>query len=172
MDAWWIVIIVGAPLAAFGIIWAIAYPLMFLYAALTSERKLVKSQAALVDREMKSLEHFRGSDPLSSLKGDHIIAGVEASGLVYASIVYGPSAWHQLIGWFTNLFGGRIDVYHRVIALARSETLQRLREKMQSDGWDDILNVRIDTSEMSPGGGKSHINAVEVFAYGTGVRFG
>ena len=37
--------------------------------------------------------------------------------------------------------------------------------------WDDILNVRIDTSEMTPNSAQKGPRAVEIFAYGTGVKF-
>ena len=41
-------------------------------------------------REQASIDHF-GRDPLSSLRGTHIVGGVAETGLVYSSIVYAPS---------------------------------------------------------------------------------
>ena len=35
-----------------------------------------------------------------------------------------------------------------------------------------MINVRIDTSDMAPQGANQRIKGVEVFAYGTGVKYG
>ncbi|MFQ3360403.1 MAG: hypothetical protein ACI9SZ_000927, partial [Candidatus Thalassarchaeaceae archaeon] len=39
------------------------------------------------------------------------------------------------------------------------------------EGWDEVINVRIDTSPMAPAAGRKGIKAVEVFAYGTGIKY-
>ena len=167
---WGPLLLLSALLAIGGILWAVFYPLMFLYGALFSGRNLEKRMKQIVDREKASLAHF-GKDPLSSLKGSNIVGGVKGSGLVYASAVIGPSHWHLLIAWFNNLFGGNVGILHRVISVARAEATQRLREKAQEAGWEDVLNVRIDTAEMTPATAQKGTRAVEVFAYGTGVRY-
>jgi uncharacterized protein YbjQ (UPF0145 family) len=51
------------------------------------------------------------------------------------------------------------------------EAMQRLREDAIKNGWDDVINVRIDTADMAPQGAQRSIKAVEVFAYGTGVKY-
>jgi len=157
--------------AAFGIIWALFYPIMFLYGVIFSERNLNRRMSGLVLREGSSIEHF-GKDPLSTLRGNHIVGGIKETGLVYASVVFAPSHWQLLIAWINQIFGGRIDVIHRVISVGRAEAKQRLREQAQADGWDDVLNVRIDTAEMTPASNPKGTKAVEVFAYGTGIKFG
>ena len=59
-----------------------------------------------------------------------------------------------------------------MISAGRAEAVQRLRENAVANGWDDVINVRIDTSELgSKGGSKNPIKAVEIFAYGTGVKY-
>lgn len=161
---------IAALFAIFGIIWTIAYPLLFLYGAVFSGRRLNKSMSNIALRERTSIEHF-GKDPLSNLKGAHIVGGVRNSGLVYSSIVHAPSHWQLLIASINGLFGGRIDILHRVISVGRAEATQRLREQAQAAGWDDVLNVRIDTAEMTPPSNQG-TKAVEVFAYGTGVKYG
>ncbi len=163
-------ILISLLLAVFGILWAVFYPIMFLYGAIFSERNLERRMSDLVLRERASIENF-GKDPLSTLKGDHIVGGVNETGIVYASIVFAPSHWQLLIAWINQIFGGRIDVVHRVISVGRAEAKQRLREKAQSLGWDDVLNVRIDTAEMTPASNPKGTKAVEIFAYGTGIKF-
>ena len=159
------------PFVVFGIVWVVVGPIMFLYGVLFSERNMRKRTESIVLRESASIEHF-GKDPLSTLKGANILGGISDSGLVYASFVYSPSHWQLLIAWINQLFGGRIDVMHRVISVGRAEAKQRLREQAQAAGWQDVLNVRIDTAEMTPPTNPKGTKAVEIFAYGTGVKFG
>jgi len=164
-------LLISLGFAAFGILWAVFYPIMFLYGVIFSERNLNKRMSELVLRERASIDHF-GKDPLSTLKGRHIVGGIKETGLVYASVVFSPSHWQLMIAWINQLFGGRIDVIHRVISVGRAEAKQRLREQAQAAGWDDVLNVRIDTAEMTPASKPKGTKAVEVFAYGTGIKFG
>ena len=164
-------LLISLVFVVFAIIWMVFGPLMFLYGAIFSGRNLDKRMSDIVLREGASMDHF-GKDPLSTLKGDHIVGGVNETGLVYASIVFAPSHWQLLIAWINQLFGGRIDVLHRVISVGRAEAKQRLREQAQESGWDDVLNVRIDTAEMTPPSSLRGTKAVEVFAYGTGIKFG
>jgi len=164
-------LLIALGFVVFGILWAILGPILFLYGVIFSERNLRKRMSDLVLRERASIEHF-GKDPLSTLKGSHIVGGIKETGLVYASVVFAPSHWQLLIAWINQIFGGRIDVIHRVISVGRAEAKQRLREQAQEAGWNDVLNVRIDTAEMTPASSPKGTKAVEVFAYGTGVKFG
>ena len=168
---WGPFLLIALGFAVFGILWAIFGPILFLYGAIFSGRNLDRRMSGLVLRERASMDHF-GKDPLSTLKGDHIVGGVKETGLVYASVVFAPSHWQLLIAWINQLFGGSIDVLHRVISVGRAEAKQRLREQAEAAGWDDVLNVRIDTAEMSPPSKPNGTKAVEVFAYGTGIKFG
>ena len=68
--------------------------------------------------------------------------------------------------------GGSIDIFQKVVSAGRAEAMQRLRERAVADGWDEVINVRIDTSDMAPQGAKNSVKGVEVFAYGTGVKYG
>jgi uncharacterized protein YbjQ (UPF0145 family) len=163
-------ILIALGFVVFGILWAILGPILFLYGVIFSERNLRKRMSDLVLRERASIEHF-GKDPLSTLKGSHIVGGIKETGLVYASVVFAPSHWQLLIAWINQIFGGRIDVLHRVISVGRAEAKQRLREQAQEAGWNDVLNVRIDTAEMTPASSPKGTKAVEVFAYGTGIKF-
>ena len=102
-------LLIAFGLAAFGILWSVFYPVMFLYGAIFSERNMDRRMGDLVLRERASIDHF-GKDPLSTLKGDHIVGGVKETGLVYASVVFAPSHWQLFIAWINQIFGGRIDL--------------------------------------------------------------
>jgi len=156
-------------LALFGILWTVAYPVMLIWAFLFSSKKLNQQIADTNSREA-SLRDSLGRDPLTTIDGGYR-SDISSSGIVWAGVVFGPSHWHLLIGWFNNLTGGSIDIFQKVVSAGRAEAMQRLREKAVANGWDDVINVRIDTADMAPQGAKNSVKGVEIFAYGTGVKY-
>jgi len=168
-----IILVISLPfllLALFGLVWSIAYPVMLVWAVLFSGKKLNRQIADTASREA-SLRESHGRDPLTTIDGGYR-SDIASCGVVWTGVVFGPSHWHLLIGWFNNLIGGSIDIFQKVVSAGRAEAMQRLRENAVANGFDDVINVRIDTSDMAPQGGKGGVRAVEVFAYGTGVKYG
>ena len=168
-----ILLIVVLPLlllALIGILWSVAYPLMLIWAVLFSGEKLDRQIADTVQREGQTLA-TRGRDPLTTIDGGYR-TDITSCGIVWAGVVYGPSHWFLLRGWLNNLIGGPIDIFQKGVSAGRAEAMQRLREQAIANGWDDVINVRIDTADMAPQGGQGGVKAVEVFAYGTGVKYG
>ena len=168
-----IILVISLPfllLALFGLVWSIAYPVMLVWAVLFSGKKLNQQIADTASREA-SLRESHGRDPLTTIDGGYR-SDIASCGVVWTGVVFGPSHWHLLIGWFNNLIGGSIDIFQKVVSAGRAEAMQRLRENAVANGFDDVINVRIDTSDMAPQGGKGGVRAVEVFAYGTGVKYG
>jgi len=168
-----IILVISLPfllLALFGLVWSIAYPVMLVWAVLFSGKKLNRQIADTASREA-SLRESHGRDPLTTIDGGYR-SDITSCGVVWTGVVFGPSHWHLLIGWFNNLIGGSIDIFQKVVSAVRAEAMQRLRENAVANGFDDVINVRIDTSDMAPQGGKGGVRAVEVFAYGTGVKYG
>ena len=157
-------------LALIGILWSIAYPLMLIWAVLFSGKKLDRQIADTTSREV-SLRDSLGRDPLTTIDGGYR-TDITSCGIVWTGVVFGPSHWHLLIGFLNNMIGGSIDIFQKVVSAGRAEAMQRLRENAIDNGWDDVINVRIDTADMAPQGGQGGIKAVEVFAYGTGVKYG
>ena len=168
-----IILVISLPfllLALFGLVWSIAYPVMLVWAVLFSGKKLNRQIADTASREA-SLRESHGRDPLTTIDGGYR-SDITSCGVVWTGVVFGRSHWHLLIGWFNNLIGGSIDIFQKVVSAGRAEAMQRLRENAVANGFDDVINVRIDTSDMAPQGGKGGVRAVEVFAYGTGVKYG
>jgi len=143
---------------------------MFVWAVLRSGKKLNRQISDTTSREA-SLRESHGRDPLTTIDGGYR-SDITSCGVLWAGVVFGPSHWHLLIGWLNNLIGGSIDIFQKVVSAGRAEAMQRLRENAVANGFDDVINVRIDTSDMAPQGGKGGVRAVEVFAYGTGVKYG
>ena len=168
-----ILLIVVLPLlllALIGILWSVAYPLMLIWAVLFSGEKLDRQIADTVQREGQTLA-TRGRDPLTTIVGGYRTDSTSC-GFGWACVGYGPSLWVLLRGWLNNLIGGPIDIFQKVISAGRAEAMQRLREQAVAHGFDDVINVRIDTSDMAPQGAQRSITAVEIFSYGTGVKYG
>ena len=157
-------------LALIGILWSVAYPLMLIWAVLFSGKKLDRQIADTTSREV-SLRDSLGRDPLTTIDGGYR-TDITSCGIVWTGVVFGPSHWHLLIGFLNNMIGGSIDIFQKIVSAGRAEAMQRLRESAIANGWDDVINVRIDTSDMAPQGAQRSIKAVEIFAYGTGVKYG
>ena len=167
---WGPLILFGIIITIIGIVWAVGYPIMLAWAVLFSGKKLDDQIADTVQREGQTLATL-GRDPLTTIDGGYR-TNITSCGIVWAGVVYGPSHWFLLRGFLNNLIGGSIDVFQKVVSAGRAEAMQRLREQAVAHGYDDVINVRIDTSNMAPQGAKSLVKAVEIFAYGTGVKYG
>lgn len=158
-------------LALFGIIWAIVYPIMFLWGAVYSSGKVERMHEDANRRKM-SFRLRKGREILTTIDGGYR-SNISSVGLVHANGVFGPSHWHLLIGRINNLIGGSITVFQQVISAGRAEVMQKLREQAEAEGWDEVINVRIDTANMTPQSSNSRngVKGVEIFAYGTGIKY-
>ena len=124
---------------------------------------------ALLEREATSA---KSGDSLSTLSKPFAGKEVQEFELVMASVVMGPS-WIQIaIGGILSLFGGEINTFTKVIDWARREAKQRLREQVASKGFDDVINMRIETTVMSKTrGNKDKTAGVEILVYGTAIKY-
>ena len=158
-------------LALFGIIWAIVYPIMFLWGAVSSSKNVERMHEDANRRKM-SLRQRRGREILNTIDGGYR-RNASSVGLVHANGVFGPSHWNLMIGFFNNLIGGSVTVFQQVISAGRAEVMQRLRDQAEAEGWDEVINVRIDTANMTPqsSNSKNTVRGVEIFAYGTGIKY-
>ena len=66
-----------------------------------------------------------------------------------------------------------MTVFQQVISAGRAEVMQRLRDQAEAEGWDEVINVRIDTANMTPqsSNSKNTVRGVEIFADGTGIKY-
>ena len=92
--------------------------------------------------------------------------------VMMASVVMSPSWVQMWIGGIMSLFGGQINVYTKVVDWARREAKQRLREQVSEAGFDEVVNMRIETTVMSKNnGGKDKTAGVEILVYGTAIKY-
>ena len=151
----------------------IAFPtLAFIYSMIFARYHQGKSQKQLLARESFVMEQL-GEDNLHTLSNPITGRKINESRLLVANITVGPSWWQLFLGEIRSIFGGNIVSFDKVLAYGRSEVMQRLREQAIGEGWDEVLNVRVETSMVMNKVSSGNINkrgTLEFLAYGTGIR--
>jgi len=131
-----------------------------------------KCRKKTTEREQQFLS-TKGGDVIHTIPKTIPERQINSCGLVMACLVVGPSWWQLFIGALKTIIGGRVKSYERILTWGKKEALQRLREQAVAEGWDDVINVRIDTAiilqvrQQDPGNKRG---TLEIFAYGTGVK--
>jgi len=164
---------IGAILAVLGVALFVIFPtLAFIYSMIFARFHQAKSQKQLLARESFVMEQL-GGDNLHTLSKPITDRKINESRLLVANITVGPSWWQLFLGGIRSIFGGNIVSFDKVLAYGRSEVMQRLREQAIGEGWDEVLNVRIETSMVMNkirGGQQNKRGTLEFIAYGTGIR--
>ena len=158
---------VGLMFAAIGCTCAVGPWLLSLIATMIYQPRKRK---VLLERE--SATSFVSGDALSTLSkplGDREIREFR---MMMSSVVMSPSWVQMWIGQIISLFGGEINVFTKVVDWARREAKQRLREQVSEAGFDEVINVRLETSMLTKtAGGKDRTSGVEILAYGTAIKY-
>lgn len=90
----------------------------------------------------------------------------EAATMLIGSVVIAHDYFRTVMIALRKLVGGNIKPYERLVQRGRREALVRLKEEAELRGIDKIINVRFTTTVISG----RFLHAVEMVAYGTGVR--
>ncbi len=126
-------------------------------------------QKVLLERETQAA--IKG-DALSTLSKPFGDREIKQTKMLMASVVMSPSWVQMWIGGIMSLFGGQINVLTKVVDWARREAQQRLREKVEEEGYDEVINMRIETTMLTTTrGGKDKTSGVEILAYGTAIKY-
>lgn len=88
---------------------------------------------------------------------------VEFLGIARGNTVRARNVGRDITQGLRNLAGGELKAYATLLAQARDEALERMEADAVEMGADAIVNVRMETSEVTQGGS-------EVIAYGTAVK--
>ncbi|MDX8394292.1 MAG: YbjQ family protein [Mariprofundales bacterium] len=88
--------------------------------------------------------------------------------LVSGSTVVSVDYFKRFLSALRNIFGGRIKSYESLLDRARRESILRMKAHARSLGAKIIFNVKLETSSIYKGNGKS-VGSVEVVAYGTAL---
>lgn len=87
---------------------------------------------------------------------------VRVLGLVQGSSIRARDIGHDIVAALKNITGGEITEYTKLMAEAREQCLDRMREQATVMGGDAVIGVRFITSSVMQ-------NASELLAYGTAV---
>ncbi|PCI59991.1 MAG: hypothetical protein COB37_10165 [Kordiimonadales bacterium] len=116
------------------------------------------------NKQMAEREALLGDIKISTTK--HIGSNAASGVMIYGSVVVAHDFFRTLIIQFRKIIGGNIKAYERLVVRGRREALIRLREDARLRGFDRVVNVRYGSSRISG----LFINAVELVAYGTGIK--
>ncbi len=93
------------------------------------------------------------------------VAGKEIKqtfGLVKGNTIRARNIGRDIVAVFKNMLGGEIEEYTKLMAEAREQALERMKEEARSLGANGIVNVRFSTSYIMQ-------SAAEILVYGTAV---
>ena len=88
---------------------------------------------------------------------------VEVLGVARGNTVEAKNAGRDFTQGIRNVFGGELKAYSDLLSKARDEAIDRMVADAERMGADAVVNVRLETSQITDGGS-------EVLAYGTAVR--
>jgi uncharacterized protein YbjQ (UPF0145 family) len=120
-------------------------------------------------RSLKQREQATQGLVLSVAGAKATVPNAHQAELFTGSVVISSDFFKTFIAGFLNFFGGRLTVYETLLERARREALLRMEEAALAWGATRVVNIRIQTAELSGNSGQG-IVAVEVMAYGTGIR--
>ena len=115
---------------------------------------------SLSDREA-TLQHIR----INTSK-HHGPCEPEACTLLIGSVVVAHDYFRTLIIVIRRFIGGNISPYERLVQRGRREALIRLKEEADLRGIDKVINIRFGTTTVAG----RFLHAIEMVAYGTGIR--
>ena len=129
-------------------------------------------------KEQKYLKSLREEEPEYS--DIQILSTVDSASsseakdccLCSTQVVLAIDPGKQFIAWILGMVGGKIDVYQKVLHMARRKAKLNLRKQARENNSRLIMNYRMETSNIFANSGSSEgqSSAVEVFAYGTIVK--
>lgn len=104
----------------------------------------------------------------ATLPGDW---NVTSTGFAQGSVVISVDYFKRFLAGLRGLIGGRIRSYEPLLDRARREAVLRMIDSAVAQGYDAVVNVRLETSRLasSRGDGKGTAG-VEMLAFGTALK--
>lgn len=93
--------------------------------------------------------------------------------LVTGSVVISLDYFKRFIAGLKAFVGGRITTYEPLLDRARREALLRMKNAARAQGYDTVVNVRLETSCLARASSNNGgVSGIEILAFGTAVRRG
>ena len=90
--------------------------------------------------------------------------------LVTSNIVISLDYFKRFVANLRKLFGGNIVTYEPLMDRARREAILRLKEKARQRGYNAIINIRLESSQIANSFSNKQTAGIEVLAYGTAIK--
>ena len=95
---------------------------------------------------------------------------VDSCRLVTGSVVVSVDYFKRFLASLRLLVGGRVKSYEPLLDRGRREAMLRMKESAMDQGFDAVINVRLETSRLANSSERGTAG-VEMLAFGTAVRF-
>ncbi|WP_036481376.1 YbjQ family protein [Myxosarcina sp. GI1] len=99
-----------------------------------------------------------------------LIAEGNEANLFVGSVVVSGDYFKMFTSSLRNLVGGRVVAYESILDRGRREAILRMKEGAIAWGATKVVNVRLETARIGNQNGRNGLAAIEVIAYGTGIR--
>lgn len=145
----------------------IGLPLLILVGAYLVGSVIERRHFREIRRREKSLHAF----PVTTFEAMPSNWQVGRAELVSGSVVVSLDYFKRVIAGLRAIVGGRIKTYEPLLERARREALLRMIEIAKKQGFDAVINVRLETSRLANASKKREgIAGVEMLAFGTAVK--
>ena len=109
--------------------------------------------------------------PTTNLKRPPPHWRVEKVALVAGSTVISVDYFKRFLAQLRGFIGGRVRSYESLLDRARRESVLRMKEEAVKLGFDAVINVRLESSNIaSPMRNDRGTAGVEVLAFGTALK--
>jgi uncharacterized protein YbjQ (UPF0145 family) len=109
--------------------------------------------------------------PTTNLKKPPPHWRVEKVALVAGSTVISVDYFKRFLAGLRGFFGGRVRSYESLLDRARRESVLRMKEEAAKLGFDAVINVRLESSNIAaPLRNDRGTAGVEVLAFGTALK--
>ena len=109
--------------------------------------------------------------PTTNLRRPPVHWRVADATLVSGHTVVSVDYFKRFLAQLRGFFGGRVRAYESLLDRARREAILRMKEEAQRGGFDAVINVRLESTNIaSPLRNDRGTAGVEVLAFGTALK--
>ncbi|MEO0345098.1 MAG: heavy metal-binding domain-containing protein [Pseudomonadota bacterium] len=143
----------------------IGLPLTVLVIAYLTGSVLERRHFADIRKREAKMQRFP-TTTFEALPDDWEVADCE---LMAESVVVSLDYFKRVIAGLRAIVGGRITTYEPLLDRARREAVLRVTEKAKAEGFDAVINLRLETSRMANSETGQGIGGIEILAFGTAL---
>ncbi len=109
--------------------------------------------------------------PTTNLRRPPVHWRIESVALVAGSTVVSVDYFKRFLAQLRGLVGGRVRAYESLLDRARREAMLRMKEEAAQRGFDAVINVRLESTNIAaPLRNDKGTAGVEVLAFGTALK--